>query len=70
MEAAGGNVEHPLTGPDTGQCNRERLPGTVQPERHQVVHQVITVGDAVEYLRHAGGLVPRRDSLKAEIGFF
>src|SRR5580698_8720504 len=44
------------------------LPGTVQPERHQVVHQVVAAGDTAEYARDEFLLLVNGHAAIAEIG--
>ena len=46
------------------------LPGPVQPERHQVVHQVVAVRHAVKYVVDQRLLVGKRHLAQAEMGGF
>ena len=44
------------------------LPGAMQAERHQVVHQVVAAGDAVEHVVDQRLLVRKRHFPRAELG--
>src|SRR5256884_7238474 len=52
VAASARHVEHALAGPRARKLDGKRLPHAVQAERHQVVHQVIALGNAVEYFTH------------------
>ena len=46
------------------------LPGPMQPERHQIVHQVVAARDAVEHVVDQRLLVLKRHLPGAEMGGF
>jgi hypothetical protein len=50
--------------------NEHAAPSAVQPARHEVVHQVVSVGDAAEDIVDMSLLVRQRDLPEAEIGHF
>src|SRR5690606_30341745 len=50
-----------------GPGNGESLPGTVQTDRHQVVHDVIAVGHGMEDLRHFGSLFAGTNAAETEV---
>jgi hypothetical protein len=68
VAAAGGDIEHALARADTRDGNSECLPQAVHSERHQVVHQVVPVGDSIEYLADAFCFFFFGNSLEAKIG--
>jgi len=69
IAAAGGDVEHPLAAARPRNCHRKRLPVAVQAERHEIVHQVVALGDAVEHLADTLRLLVLGDLAKSEIDF-
>ena len=62
------NIEGALPGPQIGKREREALPQPVRAGGHQVVHQVVIVGDRVEHAAHAARFVFARHALEAEVG--
>jgi hypothetical protein len=55
-------------GPHVRDQHGVRLPGAVQAQRHQVVHQVVARRDRIEDTAHALRLVALVDCLEAEVG--
>src|SRR5690606_12376052 len=68
VAGAASNVKHLHARPDVRAGNGESLPGTMQPDRHEVVHDVITVGHGMEYLRHFGGCLTGANAAETEVG--
>ena len=61
IAGAGGDVQAPVPGAQTALLDREALPQPMRAQRHQVVHQVVAIGDGIEHAAHALALVaPRR----------
>src|SRR5205085_6508986 len=70
IAAAARDIEHALAAPRPRHRDGEGLPVTVQAERHEIVHHVVALGDAIEDV----GDVPRLRILgylaESEIDFF
>ena len=69
IATAGGDVENPLAPLRPCHRNGKGLPVAVQAERHEVVHQVVALGDAVEDLADTRRLVGLVHFGKTEIDF-
>jgi hypothetical protein len=67
VAAAGGDVEHARARAHAAHLEREALPQAMQPQRHEVVHQVVGGRDRAEDLAHAPGLLLLGDLLVAEV---
>ena len=65
---AAGDIEHVLASPDIGLRDCRRLPGPMQAQRHQVIHQVIADRDRIKYPGYPLGFFSGRDLFKAEVG--
>ena len=61
------DVEHARAFAHAAAIDGERLPQAMQPTRHQVVHQVVAIGDGIEHTGHAPGLVGLGDVFVAEV---
>src|SRR6202043_917308 len=68
VAGAAGDVERALTGAQIRQRQRETLPDPMCARGHQIVHQVVVLGDRIEHAAHAACLVLMRYALKAEVG--
>ncbi|MNT31871.1 hypothetical protein D3C72_1677260 [compost metagenome] len=64
---AAGNVQHLHAGADGGAANGEGLPDAVQARRHEVVHDVVALGDRMEDFSDLTGLFAFRHRLEAEM---
>ena len=67
VAAAGSNIEYALSRPRPRHRDGEVLPHAMQAERHEIVHQVVALGDLVEHFADAAGLLVFRNSLVTEI---
>ena len=67
IAGAAGQIQHPVTRAHGGQLQRKMLPGAVDAERHQVVHQIIAIRHRVEYGTHAALFIRPRDAFIAKI---
>ena len=70
IAAAGGYVQCRLAGPKPCPGESKALPGAVQARRHEIVHEIVAVGDGVEYAPHPALLFVRGDAVKTEIYVF
>ncbi len=68
ISASSGDIERALPGTQVRQCEREALPQPMGARRHEVVHQIVVVGDRVEHATHAARLLGERHALEAEVG--
>ena len=69
IAGAAGDVEQALARTRIEPGDHLALPPAVDAGAHQVVHQVVAVGDAVEHRAHQRRLCRFRDAAEAEIGF-
>src|SRR5260221_516902 len=69
IAAAGSDIEQPLAAARPRHCDRKSLPIAVQAERHEVVHQVVALGHAVEHLADTLRLFFLGDLAESEIDF-
>src|SRR4029077_12476564 len=67
VRAAARDVENAIPGARAHDRYGECLPDAVQSERHQVVHEVVALGDAVENRPHPPRLVSLGNPLVSEI---
>ena len=71
VAGASGQVQHSVAQPDAAVGHEVALPGAVDAERHQVVHQVVISGHRREYIVYEPGLFRYRNVPVAEMsGFF
>ena len=70
IAGAAGDIECTAAGFQSGQRQRELLPEPMSAARHQIVHEVVAVGDAVEYAPDTARLVLERNVLKTKVGGF
>ena len=68
VAGAAGDVQEPHAGPRRQPVDQRRLPQPMDARAHQVVHQVVAVGDPREQLTDQAGLVLRGHLLVAERG--
>jgi hypothetical protein len=68
VAAAGGDIQHPLARAHARDRHGEGFPQPVQPQRHQVVHQVVAWRYQVEHPPHPRALVVLGNALVAEVG--
>ena len=64
---ATGQIKYPLAGPDPGHLDRHALEDSMGAERHQVVHHVVTAGNALEDFADQAGLFGWRNLAVAEV---
>src|SRR5260370_988878 len=69
IAATGSDIEHPLAAARPRHCDRKSLPVAVQAERHEVVHQIVALGHAVEHLADTLRLFFLGDLAESEIDF-
>jgi len=67
IATAAGDIERSLSGAQIGQRQRKALPQPVCAGRHQIVHQIVMLGDRVEYAADAVRLLGRGHALEAEV---
>ena len=68
VAGAAGQVQQPVLRARVQRGEEDVLPGTVDAQRHQVVHQVVARRHAVEHRAHHAGFLVPRDLAEAEIG--
>ncbi len=68
ITGAAGDVKRPTAGLQSRQRQCEALPQAVRAAGHQIVHQVVAIGDRIEHRAHAPRFVAQGDLLKAEVG--
>ena len=67
VSSAASKIQHPFAGPQPGHFHRRALQQPVAAQRHQVVHQVVALGNGVEHAANTPRLFRRRHPLAAEI---
>ena len=68
VAGASRQVQHPVARLDLAGGHEIALPGPMDAQAHQVVHQVVLAGDRGEHLAHQLLLVRGRDVAEAEVG--
>ena len=48
-------------------CDRETFPQAVQPERHEIIHEIVALGYRIEYPGYQARLGRLRNILEAEM---
>ena len=70
ISGTAGNIQHAITRTCAALLDGKSLPDSMQSERHEVVHDVITLGDGMENLRDLARFFRFFDRLEAEMGSF
>ena len=68
VAGAASNVKHPVTFVQVGNHHGISLPSTVQPHRHQVVHDIVLGRNRIKNTAHVAGFVGFINRLKSKMG--
>ena len=69
IASAPGQIQYPLSTIYIAQQDRGPFPESMQPQRHEIIHEVVFVDHGVEYVGYPSGLFFQGDLPKAEMGF-